>query len=105
MTPTKKSSLVSTTEVEQVAVLARVQLQGEELTRLAAQLDEILRYVQQLQAVATDAVEPTSHVLPLTNITRADAVRPSVAAEDLLVLAPERHGQLVKVPKIIETEA
>ena len=51
--------------VRQVASLARLRLEGQALTQLAARLDGILQYVQQLQAVPTDRVEPTSHVLQL----------------------------------------
>jgi len=94
--------VVSAKEVQQTAWLARLQLQDAQLHRLAAQLDEILQYVQQLQRVPTDRVEPTSHVLPLSNIMRQDQVQPSVPPEDVLNVAPARHGQLFKVPKIVD---
>lgn len=94
--------LVSMKEVQQVAHLARLALNPKELERLATQLDDILKYVRQLQSVSTDGVEPTSHVLPLADITRADQRLPSLPAEEVLRLAPARHGDLVKVPKIID---
>lgn len=95
-------SVVSVKEVQQVAWLARLHLKDAELNRLAAQLDEILEYVRQLQAVPTEGVEPTSHVLPLSNIMRKDQLQPSSAPEDVLIIAPARHGQLFKVPKIVD---
>lgn len=95
-------AIVSLNDVQQVAFLARLQLPDAELNRLAAQLDEILKYVHQLQAVSTEGVEPTSHVLPLSNITRPDQLMPSTPPEDVLTLAPARHGQFFKVPKIID---
>ena len=88
--------------VRHVARLARLRLEGEALTRLAAQLDEILKYVQQLQAVPTDRVEPTSHVLPLSNVLRKDEPRPSLSQESVLALAPAQQRPFVKVPKVIE---
>ena len=94
--------VVTHAEVQQVAHLARIQLQGQELDRLAAQIDQILTYIRQLQAVSTDGVEPTSHVLPLSNVLRRDEPQPCLPAEQVAQLAPARHGQLVKVPKIIE---
>jgi aspartyl-tRNA(Asn)/glutamyl-tRNA(Gln) amidotransferase subunit C len=94
--------VVSAKEVSDVAFLARLQLEEAELARLSAQLDDILKYVQQLQAVSTDGVEPTSHVLPLANVTRADQIKLSVNPEQALAIAPARHGQLFKVPKILE---
>ena len=95
-------AIVSPQDVRQVALLARVALHDDELKKLAAQLGEILEYVRQLQAVPTDGVEATSHVLPLADITRPDQRLPSLPPEEALTLAPARHGHLVKVPKVIE---
>ena len=88
--------------IKQVALLARLRLDGEALTQFASQLDEILQYVQRLQAVPTDHVEPTSHVLPLTNVLRKDEVRASLSQEAVVALAPARQHPFVKVPKVIE---
>jgi len=94
--------VVSLKDVHKVASLARVELEEAQVSRFVAQLDEILNYVQQLQAVDTTGVEPTSHVLPLVNITRQDHIKPTVKPETVLTVAPARHGQLFKVPKIVE---
>ena len=96
-------STVSVTDVRLIALLARIHLADEELSMFTGQLDEILGYVRQLQQVPTEGVEPTSHVLPLTNITRPDQARPSIAAESVLTGAPQRHGPYFRVPKIVET--
>ena len=93
---------VDVNTVQRVARLARLQLDEGQQARFAAQLDEILEYVQQLQAVPTDGVEPTSHVVPLSNVMRPDQRQPSAAPEEILAIAPARHGQLYRVPKIIE---
>ena len=100
---TVSMSVVSVKDVEHVALLARLQLQPDELAKLAGQLDEILQYVQQLQTVSTKGVEPTSHVLGLSNITRADESVQAVSPEAVLSLAPARQGPFFKVPKVIET--
>ena len=89
--------------VKKVAFLGRLKLEGHELAQIAAQLDEILTYVQQLQAVPTDEVEPTSHVLPLSNVLRPDQPKPSLTQDAVLALAPARHPSFVKVPKVIES--
>ncbi len=89
--------------VKQVAMLARLRLEGKALTQLAAQLDEILQYVQQLQAVDTTGVEPTSHVLPLSNILRKDEPQPSLSQEAVAALAPAAHPPFIAVPKVIES--
>ncbi|MBI1992432.1 MAG: Asp-tRNA(Asn)/Glu-tRNA(Gln) amidotransferase subunit GatC [Candidatus Omnitrophica bacterium] len=95
--------VVTQEEVKQVAFLARLRLEGAALTQLAAQLDEILQYVQQLQAVPTERVEPTSHVLPLSNILRKDEPRASLSQDVVSALAPASHPPFVTVPKVIES--
>ena len=95
-------AVISIDDVRQVARLARLRLADADVQRFAAQIDDILKYVQQLQAVSTDAIEPTSHVLSLSNISRPDRLVPSASPDSLLAIAPQRHGQLFKVPKIIE---
>ena len=97
-------AVVTTEIVKQVALLARLRLDGPALQQFAEQMDEILAYVQQLQAVPTDSVEPTSHVLNLENVFRPDEVKPSAIREDVLKHAPHREGSFFKVPKIIDQE-
>ncbi|MBI2104732.1 MAG: Asp-tRNA(Asn)/Glu-tRNA(Gln) amidotransferase subunit GatC [Candidatus Omnitrophica bacterium] len=89
--------------VRQVALLARLRLEGQALAQLAAQLDEILQYIQQLQAVKTDSVEPTSHVLPLSNVLRKDEPGACLSQETVLALAPATQRPFVTVPKVLET--
>lgn len=95
--------VVTQEEVKQVAFLARLRLEGPALAQLAAQLDEILQYVQQLQSVPTERVEPTSHVLPLSNILRKDEPRASLSQDAVPALAPASHPPFVTVPKVIES--
>ncbi len=89
--------------VQHVARLARLRLDGPALEQFAAQLNEILAYVQQLQAVPTEGIEPTSHVLPLSNVLREDTPRPSLDQQTVLTLAPARASRFVTVPKVIDT--
>ena len=89
-------------EVEHVARLARLALGPDEKARMRRQLDDILGYVGQLQAVDTAGVPPTAHVLPLANVMREDEVRPSYPPAAMLANAPEPDGELFRVPKILE---
>ncbi len=89
--------------VQQVALLARLRLEGPALIQLASQLDEILQYVQQLQTVPTEHVVPTSHVLPLLNVLRDDTPQTSLSQDVVTALAPARTQAFVAVPKVIET--
>lgn len=97
-------SVVDPQTVQQVARLARLELEASQVSQLAAQLDKILAYVQQLSAVGTDRIEPTSHVLALSNVLRADAVQPSLKPEQVTALAPASQASFVAVPKVIEAE-
>ena len=88
--------------ITHVAHLARLRLDGGELAQLTAQLDEIVRYVQQLQAIDVADIEPTTHVLPLANVLRADEPRPSLEARAVLAMAPAAKPPFVTVPKVID---
>ena len=72
-------AVVTQHEVQQVAYLARMRLADAEAAKLTSQLDQILQYVRQLQAIPTDAVQPTSHVLELSNVLRKDEPAPASA--------------------------
>ena len=89
-------------EVEHVARLARLDLSDAEKERMRSQLDAILTYIDKLRQLNTDNVEPTSHAIPMVNVMREDAVRPCLSTEEMLANAPEREGDFVRVPRIIE---
>ncbi len=89
-------------DVEHVARLARLELSGAEKERMRRELDGILSYIDKLRALDTTGVEPTSHAVPLTNVMRDDVERPSLPQDEMLANAPDRHGKLFRVPRIIE---
>src|SRR5574337_155012 len=89
-------------EVEHVARLARLELTAEEKERMRAQLDSILSYIDKLNELDTSAVEPTSHVLPMTNVFREDEVTPPLSQEAALMNGPDRHDLFFRVPRILE---
>ncbi|WP_052847976.1 Asp-tRNA(Asn)/Glu-tRNA(Gln) amidotransferase subunit GatC [Streptomyces avicenniae] len=91
-------------EVAHLARLARLELTDEELEHFAGQLDDIIGAVARVADVAAEDVPPTSHPLPLTNVMRADRVRPSLTAEQALAAAPAQEQQRFKVPQILGEE-
>lgn len=93
---------ISKKDVEHVAKLARLKLTWEEKEKFGKQLSEILEYVEKLNELDTEKVEPTSHVIPLQNVMREDRVKPSLPVEEVLGNAPAREGKYFKVPRIIE---
>lgn len=91
-------------EVARLAALARIDLSQQELAQLAPQLEVILDSVAVVSGVARGDIEPTSHALALTNVFRADQVRPSWPAEAMLAAAPAVEDNRFRVPRILEEE-
>jgi len=93
---------ISRSQVEQVAKLARLALEEEELSALTGQMDAILAYVAKLDELATDGIIPTAHAVPMDNAFRDDLVRPSIGVERALANAPDSALACFKVPRVIE---
>ena len=91
-------------QIDKVAELARLNLKPGEKSKLEKDLGAILDYAQKLNTLDTGSVEPTSHVLNLENVFRADEVKTSNAAEKALAHAPHRDGDFFKVPKIVQRD-
>ncbi len=89
-------------DVRYVAHLARLELTLEEEQRLGAQLGQILGYIDQLKGVDVTGVEPMAHAVPLVNVVRADASRPSLSHADAMRNAPVRADGLFIVPRIVD---
>lgn len=94
--------MISREDVLHVARLARLELDDAELEKMRAQLDSILTYIDRLKALDVTGVEPTSHAVPLVNVMREDEVVPSFPQDEMLQNAPDRVGELFRVPRIIE---
>lgn len=89
-------------DVEHIVHLARLRLTEEEKAKFGAQINSILTYMEKLNELDTTGVEPTSHVLALSDVMREDKVRACLSQDEALMNAPERSGDLYRVPKIIE---
>lgn len=88
--------------VDHVARLARLAVSEAEKEQFSGQLDSILGYVEQLNTVETVGIEPTSHVLQISNIMREDRMVRSLSKDEALGNAPDRADDFYRVPKIIE---
>jgi len=89
-------------EIKRIAQLARLDLDPAETNDLATQLTDILRYMEQLNSVDTQGVEPLSHVHEIVNQLRADEVQSSLDRETALRNAPDADGTYFKVPRVIK---
>ena len=81
-----------------MARLARLQLTEPELERMAGELSGILDHVERMNELDLDGVEPTSHVVALKNVLRADQPRPSWPREQILESAPDSAEGAFRVP-------
>lgn len=91
-------------QVLHVARLARLRFTDEEVERFTRQLSQILEHAEQVTALATTDVAPTSHALPLRNVFRPDENRACLPQEKALQTAPESEQGRFKVPRIIEEQ-
>lgn len=88
-------------EVEHVAKLARLELSRDERTLFTRQLSDILTYIEKLNQLDTQDVQPMSHAVQLVNVFRQDAMTESLPREQALANAPAQHHGLFKVPKVL----
>ena len=93
---------VTEDDVRRVADLARLQLSHEEKVLLTEELNRILSYMEKLDELDTRDVEPTSHVVPVSNPLRADEAEVFPNRGEILALAPDVKNGYFRVPKIIE---
>lgn len=92
-------------DVRYLARLARLELSDQEVALFAGQLEVILSAVARVGEVAAADVPPTSHAVPMTNVLRADEVRPSLPREAVLAGAPSVEDDKFRVPRILSEEA
>ncbi len=93
---------ISKETVSHVALLSRLELKEGEIELYQQQLSRILEYVEKLNEINTNDVEPTSHVLYLNNVFREDEVKASLSREEALRNAPDSTDKFFRVPKIID---
>lgn len=89
-------------QVRKVAKLSRLELAEAEIEEFTSQLGAILDYVEKMNELDTENVEPLAHCLPISNVLRPDHVTESLGAEKALANAPQRDGDFFKVPKILD---
>jgi len=92
---------LSREEVEKISLLGRLLLTEEELGRMTDQLDAVLQYMELLDEVDTEQVEPMAHAIEVSNVFRADGVQPSLDREAALANAPHRDAECYLVPAVL----
>ena len=93
---------LTTNDVKKIAKLARIKLNGEEVTKHQSELNKIFSWIQQLQEVNTDGVEPMFSVDDRSLKTREDKVTEISLKEQVLENAPNSKYGYYVVPKVVE---
>ena len=93
---------ISRDQVRDVAHLSRLEMDDAELDKFTGQLQKILDYASKLDALDIENVEPTSHVVPVANVLRDDAKRPSLPVAEALSGATDSLDGYFTVPRIID---
>ena len=97
----KSMAKITKEEVKKVAHLARLELNENEISNHAEQLEKILEYIKQLEKIDTDDVPCTTRAIEVTNVFRKDEKKNADCTEELLELGPSIEDKYFKVPKII----
>lgn len=92
--------MLSKSDVQKIASLAKLELTDEELNKYADQISQILNYINQLNEIDAEGIEPASQVTGLTNVFREDKIEKSAVIDDLLAQAPETENGGVKVKSV-----
>jgi aspartyl-tRNA(Asn)/glutamyl-tRNA(Gln) amidotransferase subunit C len=96
------SMKIDEAQVRRVAMLSRLELSDQEVSQFSTQLSAIFEYIEKLNELDTDHVEPLAHCLPVHNVFREDVPRPSLSNDAALANAPDREDEYFKVPKILD---
>lgn len=89
-------------QVEHVANLARLNLTEAEQEQMTKDMVAIINFANQINEIEVRNINPTDHVIPITNVFRKDEVRPSNNRDELLNNAPNQQYGCFSVPKVVE---
>lgn len=96
------STEIDAATVRRIAHLARVAVADDEVEHLRGEINAILSFVEQLQQVNVEGVEPMTSVMPMVMKKRADVVNDGENADAVLRNAPNTDGKYFLVPKVVE---
>ncbi|MCI8550581.1 MAG: Asp-tRNA(Asn)/Glu-tRNA(Gln) amidotransferase subunit GatC [Lachnospiraceae bacterium] len=95
-------NVISDETIDYVGILAKLELSEEEKERAKEDMANMLDYIDMLNELDTEGVEPMSHVFPVHNVFREDIVENGDDRENMLENAPDRKDGCYKVPKTVE---
>lgn len=96
------ANIISDETIEYVGILAKLELAGDEKEHAKADMGKMLDYIDKLNELDTEDVEPMSHVFPVNNVFREDVVMNGDDRDDILKNAPAKKDGSFMVPKTVE---
>lgn len=96
------ANVISDETIDYVGILAKLELSGEEKEQAKKDMANMLNYIDKLNELDTEGVEPMSHVFPVNNVFREDVVTNGDDRDNILKNAPEEKDGKFNVPKTFE---
>lgn len=93
---------VSLTDVDKIATLAKLKFSDTEKEKLQKDLNKILEYIDHLNELDLEGVEPLENINETENVLRKDEVYKWLSTEEALKNAPSKTGKFFKVPKVLD---
>lgn len=93
---------ISEQEIEHVAKLARLSLSKQEVIQYAAEMSNLIDFVNRLNELDTTGIEPTANAVKMENVFREDKAEQSFGREKILQNAPSQENGCFKVPRVVE---
>lgn len=96
------ANIISDETIDYVGILAKLELSSEEKEQAKKDMGRMLDYIDKLNELDTEGVEPMSHVFPVSNVFREDEVANGDEHEKILANAPKVKDNSFQVPKTVE---
>ena len=96
------ANIITDETIDYVGILAKLELSSEEKEQAKKDMANMLDYIDMLNELDTDGVEPMSHVFPVHNVFREDVVVNGDVRDEMLKNAPEEKDGSVMVPKTVD---
>ena len=96
------ANIISDETIEYVGILAKLELSGEEKEQAKKDMGRMLDYIDKLNELDTEGVEPMSHIFPVNNVFRDDEVANGDDSENMLLNAPQKKEGTYMVPKTFD---
>lgn len=93
---------IDTKVVDELAHLARLSYENEAKEEIVTELNKIIAFVEKLEEINTDGIEPLIYMVDETNVTREDVMKQDVSQDEGLKNAPKKDSDYFRVPKVIE---